>query len=470
MRALEVRPPPKLGRQNMPSSVFDSTLLKHLWSTEELRAIFSDENRVQKWFDYEAALALAQADLKMIPEPAAAEIALKASVRNIDLQSLAKEACRTKHPLLPALRALAELCSKDHADYLHYGPTTQDVLDTGVMLQVKQAHAVFVRDLKAVGAELYRLSDTFKRTPMPGRTHGIQALPITFGHKCAIWLAETRRNYERLTQLETRTFVGSLVGAVGTKAALGSQAFELDRCVMSRLGLHVAEISWQPARDRLVEYVGVLGMVVGSLAKIANEIYNLAHSELGEVDEPFTEGKVGSSTMPHKRNPTVVENVVTLSRAMRATVALMTEALVQDHERDGAGWKIEWKALPEACLITGAVLAQMKDVLSGLEVNVDRMRKNLDLLDGYLMSERVMFALADKVGKQTAHELVYEASMRGISSGIAFEQALLSNAQISRCLSRPEIEAALDPTTYSGLAAEIVDRVLAETKRQDWLH
>jgi adenylosuccinate lyase len=453
----------------MPSSVFDSTLLKHLWSTDELRAIFSDENRVQKWFDFEAALALAQAELHIIPAEAAAEIALKASVGNVDLEQLAAENRRTKHPLVSALRALAELCSKDHGDYVHFGPTTQDVLDTGVMLQVKEAHAVFLRDLKAIGIELYRLADTFKRTPMAGRTHGVQALPITFGHKCAIWLAEAGRNYERLTQLETRTFVGSLVGAVGTKASFGNQAFELDRRVMSRLGIRVAEISWQPARDRLVEYVSVLGILVGSLAKIANEIYNLAHSEIGELNEPFNEGKVGSSTMPHKRNPTVVENVVTVSRAMRHTVSLMNEALIQDHERDGAGWKIEWKALPEACLMTGAVLAQMKYVLAGLEVSVDRMRSNLNMLGGYLMSERIMFVLAAKVGKQTAHELVYQSSMDGISSGITFEEALLSNPQISRCISKTEFQAALDPTTYTGLAAEIVDQVLAGTRQQKWL-
>ena len=176
----------------------------------------------------------------------------------------------------------------------------------------------------------------------------------------------------------------------------------------------------------MVEYVSVLGILVGSLAKIANEIYNLAHSEVGELNEPFNEGKVGSSTMPHKRDPTVVENVVTVSRAMRHTVSLKSEALVQDHERDGAGWKIEWKALPEACLMTGAVLAQMKYVLTGLEVSVDRMRSNLSMLGGYLMSERIMFVLAAKVGKQTAHELVYQSSMDGISSGITFEEALLS--------------------------------------------
>ena len=237
------------------------------------------------------------------------------------------------------------------------------MLDTGVMLQIKAAHAVFVRDLRAIGRELYRLAETYKDTPMAGRTHAVQALPITFGHKCAVWLAETGRNHQRLTQLEERVFVGSLVGAVGTQASLGDQAFELDKRVMARLGLGVADISWQPARDRLVEYVGVLGLVGGSLAKIANEIITLAHTEVGELGEPFNEGKVGSSTMPHKRNPSTCEGIVAVGRTLRYTVALMHEALIQEHERDASAWRFEWKALPEACLMTGAILAQMKDVL-----------------------------------------------------------------------------------------------------------
>src|SRR5580692_12317662 len=211
----------------MPSGVFDSILLKHVWGTEALRAVFNDENRLQKWFDFEAALALAQAELGIIPQAAADEIARKAKVGNVDLEAIAAGVRHVNHPLVPALRALQAVCADGHGEYLHFGPTTQDVLDTGVMLQLKDAHAIFLRDLRAVGRELYRLAETHKTTPMAGRTHAVQALPITFGHKCAVWLAETGRNFERLTQLEPRVFVGSLVGAVGTKASLRDQAFEL---------------------------------------------------------------------------------------------------------------------------------------------------------------------------------------------------------------------------------------------------
>jgi adenylosuccinate lyase len=453
----------------MPSSVFDATLLKHLWGTDELRAIFSDENRVQKWYDYEAALARAQAELGIIPAAAAAEITANASVADVDLEAVAAEIRRIKHPLVPALRALQAKCAGGHGEYVHFGPTTQDVLDTGMMLQVREAHAIFLRDLRAVGRELYRLAETHKTTPMAGRTHAVQALPITFGHKCAVWLAETGRNFERLIQLEQRVFVGSLVGAVGTKASFGEKAFEIDQKVMAQLGLGVAEVSWQPARDRFVEYVGVLGLVGGSLANIANEIITLAHTEIDELAEPFSEGKVGSSTMPHKRNPSTAESVATVGRVLRYTVALMHDALLHEHERDASAWRIEWKAVPEACLMTGVILQQMKYILAGLEVHADKMRRNLDALGGFLMSERVMFALADKIGKQTAHEVVYHASMQGYEQGITFEQALMANPQAKDAIGAAELQALLDPTTYVGLAPAIVDRVLARTRASGWI-
>jgi adenylosuccinate lyase len=453
----------------MPSGVFDSILLKHMWGTDELRAVFNDENRVQTWYDYEAALALAQAELGIIPQAAAAEIARKAKVGNVDLEAIAAEIRRTKHPLVPALRALQAICDGGHGEYLHFGPTTQDVLDTGTMLQIKQAHTVFLRDLQDIGRELYRLAERYKDTPMAGRTHAVQALPITFGHKCAIWLAETGRNHQRLTQLQDRVFVGSLVGAVGTQASFGDRAFELDGQVMARLGLGVADISWHPARDRLTEYVGVLGLIGGGLAKIANEIIVLAHTEIDELAEPFSEGKVGSSTMPHKRNPSTCEAIVAVGRTLRHTVALMHDALMQEHERDASAWRFEWKAVPEACLMTGAILAQTKDVLAGLEVNADKMRRNLDALGGFLLSERVMFALADKLGKQSAHEAVYDASMRGFAQSMTFEQALMENPRVKAALGTDELQSLLDPTTYVGLAPTIVERVLAETRASGWI-
>lgn len=453
----------------MASGVFDDALIKHLWSSDELRAIFSDRNRLQKWYDFEAALALEQARLGIIPQAAADEIASKAKAENVAIESIAAEIRRIKHPLVPALKALQQLCRPEFGEYIHFGPTTQDVLDTATVLQIRDAHAIYLRDLKAIGNELYRLAQTHRDTPMVGRTHGVQALPITFGHKCAIWLAEMGRHHERLRQLEPRVFVGGMVGAVGTQASFGPRAKQLEQALMKRLGLGVADISWQPARDSFAEYVCVLGMLGATLGKIANQILALEHTEIDELAEPFSEGKVGSSTMPHKRNPSTCEAVIGVSRALRYNVALMIESMGIEHERDGSSWRAEWRALPESCLMAGGMLASMKYVLSGLVVNVGKMRSNLDLLGGFLLSERVMFELSGKVGKQTAHDLVYEASMHGLETGITFEQALMENTRVRDALSEKELRTVLDPVTYVGRAPQIVDEVLAKAKANGWL-
>lgn len=445
----------------MASSVFDQVLQQHMWTTDEMHEVFSETNRIQKWFDFEAALAAEQGALGVIPAAAAQEIAARADVKHIDLAELALEMRHTRHPVVPAVRALQRQCKDDLGEYVHFGPTSQDVYDTGMMLQVRQAHGMLVNDLVGVSSALAALATSHKHTTMAGRTHAVQALPITFGHKCAIWLAEIVRHLERIRCLEARTFVGQMVGAVGTQASFGEHAAELERRVMTRLGLGVPEISWQPARDRLCEYVGVLGMIGATLGKIANAIMNLEADEIGELAEPFHTGKIGSSTMPHKRNPAVAETVVTLSRAIRYSVAMMHDAQMAEHERDVAAVRMEWKAVPEACMMAAAMLQMMRSTLDGLEVNVTRMRENLDLLGGFLMSERVMFALSEKLGKQTAHEHVYAAAMTGMENGQTFEQALLDDPAVRAVLSTDAIAELLDPTTYVGRAPEMIDTLLA---------
>ncbi len=453
----------------MGVSVFDSILLRQLWGTEELYAIFCDETKVQKWFDFEAALALEQAAMGIIPKAAADDIAAHCSVKLIKLEDVAAGIRAIKHRLVPTLREVQKLCKSENGEWIHYGPTTQDVLDTGTMLQLKDTYVFLLRDLKAVGQELYRLSETHRDTLMAGRTHGVQALPITFGHKCAIWLREMARHQQRLTQAQERILVGSMCGGVGTMASFGDRAFELEERVMKRLGLGVADISWAPARDRWAEFACLLGLIGGTLGKIANEIFNMQRSEFDELEEPFTPGKVGSSTMPHKRNPTVLENIIAAGRILRYNVSIMQEAMVQENERDGAAWKTEWKALPECCLLTGAMLAQTKFVLSGLVVNKEEMRKNLDMLGGYIMSERVMFLLSAKLGKQTAHELVYEVSMYGQTNQLDFARALATFDKTRGLFTETELKDALDPAHYVGLAPQIVDRALKLTRDENWL-
>lgn len=444
----------------MAVSVFDMQCLQHLWSTEELRTIFSEENRVRKWLDFEAALANAQAELGIIPPAAAQEITAAAKIENIDITRMAEDIRSIKHVFVPTLKQIQAQCSKAHGEWLHYGATTQDVLDTGVVLQLKEAHAVIMRDLKKTANELKRLAVTHSDTLMVGRTHGVHALPITFGHKCAIWLDELSRHHERLLHAEPRVFVGMIVGAVGTQASLGEQAREVERLTLEKLGLGVPDISWAPARDRFAEYALLLAMIGATVSKIGNELFHMQRNELNEVEEAFSDGKLGSSTMPHKRNPVAAENLASLARPLRYNAALILEGMVQQGERDAVPWKLEWKALPECCLIAGAMLFQASTLLEGLKVNAQEMEDNANLLRGYLLSERLMLELSARIGKQTAHQWIYEASMHGITHDMDFSQALRAHPELGKHLEHDEVEKLTDPKGYLGEAGAAIERVV----------
>ncbi|EGK8084500.1 adenylosuccinate lyase [Campylobacter lari] len=444
----------------MGVSVFDMRLLQDSWSTPAMREIFSEENRIQKWLDVEAALAKAQAKLGIIPSEAAIEIAKKAHYKFMDMDFIFAEFKKTKHPLVPTVRGLEKACENGFGEYVHFGVTTQDVIDTGLVLQFKEAMALIKQDLKEIAKNLAKIAKEHKNTAMMGRTLALQALPITFGHKVAIWLSELNRHYERINELEKRLYVGSIVGAVGTKASLSEKANEVEKLTLESLGLEVPDISWQPARDRFIELGYVLGNINATFNKIAHQLLTLTHNEIDELAEPFGKGQVGSSTMPHKRNPAVSENAVTVSNALRANIAILSDIERHEHERDGQVWKMEWKLLPETFLMLSVVLANMKFVFDGLEVKKDKMLKNLDILDGFVLAERVMFALSDHYGKQHAHEIVYENAMRGIENHKTFKVALLEDERVSKVLSEKDIDALMDATTYVGYAPKLVDEFL----------
>ena len=448
----------------MKTSVFDMKLLQDSWSTEAMRAVFCEENRIQKWLDVEAALAKAQAKLKIIPENAAKEIAKKAKFKFMDMDFIFAEFKKTKHPLVPTVRGLEKACEKGLGEFVHFGVTTQDIIDTGLVLQFKEGLALIKQDLKDIAKALQKLSKEHKNTALMGRTLALQALPITFGHKSAIWLSELVRHFDRITELESRLFVGSIVGAVGTKASLSDEANEVERLTLENLGLNVPEISWQPARDRFIELGFVLGNINATFNKIAHEILILAHNEIDELAEPFGKGQVGSSTMPHKRNPAVSENAVTVSNALRANLAILSDIERHEHERDGQVWKMEWKLLPEIFLMLSVVLANMKFVLSGLEIKKDKMLKNLNTLKGFVLAERVMFALSDHYGKQHAHEIVYEAAMNGMEHNKSFKEVLLKDKRVAKVLDEKALDKLLDATTYVGYAPKLVDEFLAKIK------
>lgn len=444
----------------MGSHIIDSVIYGAGFASAEMLPLFSDAQRVQKWFDVEVALAEAQAELGMIPQEAAAEIARKARVELVDLVAIGAGISEIAHSLVPALRALEHLCEGNLGEYIHYGTTTQDIIDTGLMLQMRAAWKLVIRDLTSIRQTLAGHAQRYKHTVMAGRTHGQQALPVTFGYKVAVWVDEVDRHLQRCSEAEPRIFVGNITGAVGTMSSFGTLGLEVQERTLAKLGLGVPRICWHSARDRWTELAYLLVQIAGTLGKIAKEIYNLQKTEVNELREPFHMGKVGSSTMPHKQNPSTVELVFGLARLVRGNLMPLTDILFQDHERDATCWRMEWAALPEAMLYTGAILSHMRRVLQRLDVREANMLRNVNMLGGLLLSERVMLALGEKIGKQTAHEVIYEVAMRAQEEGIPFQEALLADRQVSQHLRAETIQQLLDPAAYIGLAPLLVDAVV----------
>ena len=445
----------------MPSHASESLLYGASFSTSEFLDIFNDHARVQAWFDVEVALAKAQGQLGVIPEEAAQEISQKAVVENVDVSEIGQGISAPAHPIVPAIRALEEICDNGAGEYIHYGATTQDVMDTGLVLQIKKSWPIILRDLTGIQDALIKLAKKHRSTPMVGRTHGQQALPLTFGYKCAVWVDEIGRQISRFREAEARVLSGNITGAVGTMAAFGPKGREIQKIALDHLNLTVPNICWHSSRDRICELANLMTQISGSLGKIAREIYALQQVEFGELAEPHHHGKVGSSTMPHKRNPAVVELAIGLSRLIRAQQVAITDAAFQEHERYSALLRIELAAVPEMMIYSGALLSKMRTVLEKLEVYPKRMRSNLDMLGGLLLSEKVMLALGEKIGKQTAHEIVYEIAMDSFEKEIPFKDALNGDKRVSNNLSSQEIGSLLDPVAYIGESEEIVDDVLS---------
>ncbi|MGH8998617.1 MAG: pyridoxal-phosphate dependent enzyme, partial [Acidimicrobiia bacterium] len=436
-----------------------SAVYAHLWGTDELRAVFDDDGRLQAWLDILAALAGAQAEAGIIPPEAAAEIAGASRLDQLDRDFLVAETRATSHSTLGLIRAVQRVLPAEAGEWYCFGATVQDVADTWVALAMGTVASVLERDLGAIRHSLVRLAAAHRDTPQTGRTHGQTGLPVTFGFKAAVWADEVGRHLERLRQGQARWLVGQLGGAAGTGSFWGTAAPALLESFCARLGLGVPAVPWVSARDRLGEFAAVASLAVHTLAKVGNEVLELARPEIGELDEPFTPGQVGSITMPHKRNPERAEHLGTLARLVRADLSVLMESTIVEHERDGRAWKAEWAALPDLCLAAGAACATARTLVDGLVVDTDAMAANL-AADSYLRSEAVMRALAAKVGKQRAHLIVYEASMAGRDAGVDFRAALLASHDVTAALGADELDAALDPAADTGSAGAYVDRVV----------
>ncbi|HLI09397.1 MAG TPA: adenylosuccinate lyase family protein [Ktedonobacteraceae bacterium] len=451
----------------MTSHLADSLIYQNSWGTPELRQLFDDVPRTRSWLEILATLAETQADFDLIPREAARAVAV--TCRSVELDAVFFEEVRagfeaTNHSTLGLIRALQRRCPGDSGEWLYYGATVQDITDTWTALVLQKVRAVVERELAAIEGNLLQLAARHRDTVMAGRTHGQIGLPITFGFKAATWAAEVQRHRQRLVELGPRLVVGQLAGGVGSLSSLGPRALEVQKEFLSRLGLNPPSIAWTTSRDTLAEWFSLLTLVASTGDRIGHEVYNLQRTEIGEVSEGFVTGTVGSITMPHKRNPEIAEHLGTLARVIRHNTALIFESLVHDHERDGRSWKTEWAVLAETCLATGKLLALLRAMTGNLEIHADRMRANLEATGGFVLSEAVMLALAARIGKQSAHTLVYETAMAAHRSGSSFKEAILANPQIHAHLSTEELETLFDYQRHTGQCAAMVDRVLQELR------
>jgi adenylosuccinate lyase len=448
----------------MPTHLSDSLIYRNSWGTEEARAIFDDVPRTRAWLEILAALAEAQAEIGLIPAEAGRAVA--EACRSLPLDAAFFDEVRqgfeaTNHSTLGLIRAVQRRCPGDSGEWVYYGATVQDLTDTWTMQALNQVWAIVERDVRETYAGLIRLAQAHRDTVMPGRTHNQIGLPITFGFKAAVWAAEYRRHLERLDEVKPRLGVGQLAGGVGSLSSLGPRGLELQASFLRRLGLRPPEITWTTARDVLVEWFQALTLLSGTADKIGQEVYNLQRPEIGEVSEGFVAGTVGSITMPHKRNPEVAEHLGTLARVIRHNAALVAESQAHDHERDGRAWKVEWAVLAETCLAAAKLTSLTRALIANLVVHPERMLANLEATRGFVLSEAVMLALAEKVGKQTAHRLVYETAMQAHEAGRPLKDALLDNPAVTVHLPAAELEALFDYRRQAGLCREMVDRVVA---------
>lgn len=433
----------------------------------KMKGIFEEEARLQGLLDVEVALARAEAKVGLIPREAAAEIAKKALTKHVTVKRVEELELETRHDLMAVVLALAEACDGDAGKYVHLGATSNDIQDTATALQLRDAIRLIDADLDGLIDALAALATKHKKTIMLGRTHGQAAVPITFGLKMAVFASEVDRHRDRLREATPRVVVGKMSGAVGTGAAFGPQALDVQSAVMADLGIGVEEAATQVVgRDRYAEFIGVLANVAASLEKFCTEVRNLQRTEIDEVAEAFeTRKQVGSSTMAHKENPIVSENVCSLARIVRSLVIPALENVPLWHERDLTNSAAERILIPHACVLIDEMLARTAEVFRTLRVYPDRMKENLEATKGQVMTESVMIALVGKgLGRQEAHKLVRDTSHRARTKGIHLRDALHEEPRIAKLLSKKEIDAAMDPASYLGQSVAIVESTLKRVR------
>ncbi len=444
----------------MPTTTIDSAVFRDIFSTEAMRRVFSDENRIQKYLDFEAALARAQGRLGIIPKEAMEEIVRHCTVAEIDFDKLKTQTERIGYPVLPVVQQLVALCRDGLGEWCHWGATTQDITDSATVMQIREGLALVEADLDAISDALAALARRYRDTPMAGRSNLQQAVPITFGYKMATLLAAFERHKQRLKELRARVLVGEFGGAAGTLSSLGGRGLETQAELMKELKLAQPAVAWHTVRDTIAEVGCFLGLVTGTCGKIAFDVKLMMQTEVEELYEPFHEGRGSSSTMPQKRNPISSVYITALTSVVRQQTAALLDAMVEDHERATGPWEIEWIVLPEIFSLSAGALAQTLFVLKGLQVDEKKMRSNLDITKGLIVSEAVMMGLGPYLGRQYAHDLVYDICRKVVATGRPLVDLLAENEEITKHLDRAALSKLCDPANYLGEAGAMVDRVL----------
>ena len=439
--------------------------IEQRYGRQEMRSIFELETRFQRMLDVEAALAGALAEVGMIPKSAAKKIAAKASTKYVKVKRICELEREVQHETMAVVLALAEVCG-GAGRYVHFGATSNDILDTATAVQIRDALKIVERDLERLLSVALKQASKHKNTIMVGRTHGQHAVPTTLGLKFAIWACELARHLKRLEQLKSHVLVGKISGAVGTGAAWGKEGPRIQEIVMRKLGLAGATASNQILqRDRFAELILSFGLLASTIDKIANEVRNLQRTEIGELEEPFGARQVGSSTMPHKRNPIRCEKICGLARVIRGDVQAALENVVIEHERDLTNSSCERVLLPQCFLLIDEILNTASDVLNGLVVYPERMERNLQLTRGLNMAEAVMIELTKRgMSRQVAHAVVRECSMAALRKNLSLKEVLLREPKVKKYLSEKDIDALTNPKRYLGSATATVERVLKELR------
>jgi 3-carboxy-cis,cis-muconate cycloisomerase len=444
-------------------------LLDPLFISSRMREIFSDTSRLQGMLDFEAALARALVRAGLAPETSLTiiEAQCKSNLYSCDaIASAAALAGNLAIPLVTELTALVAKTDEKAAGFVHFGATSQDVIDTGLILQLRDAFDETEKELTRLAGPLRRLTEGHQETLLAGRTWLQQASPVTLGLKFAGWLDAVERHRERLAEMRKRVEVLQFGGAVGTLAALGVAGPRVAEALANELKLTLPDLAWHAHRDRFAEVATTYGLLAGTLGKIARDISLMSQTEIGEVAEPSAPGRGGSSTLPHKRNPVGCGVVLAAAIRVPGLVSTMLSALVQEHERGLGNWQAEWETLPEICMLTSGALWHLVQILDGLEIHEDAMARNLDATHGLLMAEAVSMALARHIGKMPAHRLIERASQQAIESGKLFRDVLANEKELSEHLCAEDIDHLLDPENYTGSARMMVDRVLNSSKKR----